>query len=149
MRSHRSAGTVFWALVLIGVGGLLLARNMGYAIPIWAAVARYWPVLIIVWGFLKLFDQYRLRRAGDTSPLFSGGEVALLIIVILAGSVITLAANLSPRAGDIFQIGDLDLCDITGSNYDYDEHYEAEIPAGSTIEILNLFGNVDVSPAES
>ena len=44
MSIRRSAGGVFWGLVLIAVGGLLLARNLGYPIPIWASIARYWPL---------------------------------------------------------------------------------------------------------
>jgi DUF4097 and DUF4098 domain-containing protein YvlB len=133
----------------MAIGGLLLARNMGYAIPIWGTVARYWPLLLIVWGVLKVLDYIRFTRAGDNRSLFSGGEVALLIMVILVGGAITTAANISPDVENIFQLGDLDLWDITGNNFEYSEHQEADVPAGSTIEIVNLYGNVDVHPSET
>jgi hypothetical protein len=82
--------------------------------------------------------------------LFSGGEVALLILVIFTGSAITTAANVSPELGNIFEIGDIDLWDITGNNYTYDEHREQQsVAPGSEIEIINSFGNVEVRPAES
>jgi hypothetical protein len=149
MSIHRRAGSIFWPLLLIVIGGLLLARNIGYSIPFWTVMVRYWPVLIIVWGFLKIVDYYRMRRTGDNSPLFSGGEVALLIFVILAGSAITTAANASPDVGAAFRIGDFDLWDITGNNFEYSEHHEVDVPAGSTIEINNRFGSVDVRPAET
>ena len=73
MSVRRSAGAVFWGLTLVAVGGLLLARNLGYAIPIWSYVARYWPALLIGWGLLKFIDYYRFRSGGDNRPLFSGG----------------------------------------------------------------------------
>ena len=149
MSIRRSAGSIFWPLLLIVIGGLLLARNMGYSIPFWTAMVRYWPVLIIVWGFLKIVDYYRMRRTGDNSPLFSGGEVALLVFVILAGSAITTAANVSPNIGAAFRIGDFDLWDITGNNFEYSEHHEADVLAGSTIEINNRFGSVDVRPSDT
>ena len=150
MSVRRSAGAIFWGLILISVGGLLLANNMGYPIRIWPYVVRYWPGLLIGWGLLKFVDFFRFRRSGDNRPLFSGGEVALLILVIFAGSAITTAANLSPEIGNIFEIGDLDLWDITGNNYTYEEHREQEpVPAGSEIEIVNLFGSVEVRPAET
>ena len=99
MSVRRSAGAVFWGLTLVAVGGLLLAHNMGYSFHIWPYIVRYWPVLLIAWGVLKMVDYFRFRYAGETRPLFSGGEVALLILVIFAGSAITTAANLSPAAG--------------------------------------------------
>ncbi len=151
MSIRRSAGGIFWGLILIAVGGLFLARNLGYSIPIWRGIARYWPLLLIVWGGLKLVDYFRYRRSGEDRPLFSGGEVALLIMVILAGTAVTTAANISPNfgnIGNIFEIGDLDLWDITGNNFEYSEHLEADVPSGSTIEILNMFGNVDVQPSD-
>src|SRR6266571_601153 len=149
MSVRRSAGAVFWGLTLVAIGGLLLARNLGYAIPIWSYVARYWPALLIGWGLLKFIDYFRFRSAGDNRPLFSGGEVALLILVIFAGSAITTAANVSPGLANIFEIGDLDLWDITGNSYSFDQHQEASMPEGLDIDIVNLLGNVEVRPSES
>ena len=79
MSRRTSAGSIFWGLTLVAIGGLFLARNFGYAIPIWSAIAKYWPVLIIMWGLLKLVDYFRLRNDADKRPLFSGGEVFVLI----------------------------------------------------------------------
>ena len=115
---RRTIGTIFWGLILITIGGLLLARNFGYPIPIWSVLARYWPVLIIAWGLVKIVEYFHARRTRDNRPLFSGGEVALLILVILAGSAITTAANVNLNLDTDF--GDLDLWDITGNNYSYD-----------------------------
>jgi len=149
MSTRRSAGVIFWGLTLVAVGGLLLASNMGYPIHIWPYVVRYWPALLIAWGLLKFVDYFRFRHSGDNRPLFSGGEVALLIFVIFAGSAITTAANVSPDLGPIFNIGDLDLWDITGNSYTYDQHQELMVPNGSEFDIVNYFGNVDVKASQS
>lgn len=146
---RRSVGSIFWGLTLVIIGGLLLARNLGYAIPIWSGLARYWPVLIIAWGAVKLVEYFHNKRAGDNRPLFSGGEVALLILVILAGSAITTAANVSPSIDGVFNIGDLDLWDITGNNYSYDEHHEMPVTGSPTMDIVNMFGSVDVRPSDT
>jgi type VI protein secretion system component Hcp len=152
MSTRRSAGVIFWGLLLVTMGVLMLAHNLGYPIPIWPYVVRYWPALLIAWGLLKFVDYFRFRRSGDNRPLFSGGEVALLIFVIFAGSAITTAANVNPNLGNIFEIGDFDLWDITGNNYSFDEHKEAPLadtPGDYGIEIVNYFGNVEVRPSES
>jgi len=144
---RRTIGTIFWGLVLVTIGGLLLARNFGYPIPIWSVLARYWPVLIIAWGVVKIVEHFHARRTGDNRPLFSGGEVALLILVILAGSAITTAANVNLNLDTDF--GDLDLWDVTGNNYSYDEHHELPVTGAPAIDIVNMFGNVDIRPSDS
>lgn len=149
MSARRSAGVIFWGLILVAIGVLMLAHNLGYSIQIWPYIGRYWPALLIAWGLLKFVDYFRFRYSGDNRPLFSGGEVALLIFVIFAGTAITTAANVSPDLGNIFQIGDLDLWDITGNSYSFDEHEEQMVPAGSEIEIVNYFGNVEVRASDS
>src|SRR6516225_5597084 len=128
MSVRRSAGVIFWGLILVTIGVLMLAHNLGYAIPIWPYVARYWPALLIAWGLLKFVDYFRFRRSGGNRPLFSGGEVALLILVIFAGSAITTAANVSPKLANIFDMGNSDLWNITGNSYSFDEHKEGPLP---------------------
>jgi hypothetical protein len=146
---RRNAGSVFWGIALVAIGVLILARNLGYPIPVWNTVARYWPLLIIGWGVLKLIDYFHLRRSGDNRPLFSGGEVALLVLVIFTGSAITAAANIDPDIGRLFDFtDDFDLWDITGNNYNYTEHHEADAPAGSSIEIVNMYGNIEIRPSD-
>ncbi len=149
MSNRRSAGVIFWGLALVAIGALMLAHNLGYPIQIWPYIVRWWPALLIVWGLLKFVDYFRFRHSGDNRPLFSGGEVALLIFLIFAGSAITTAANLSPDLSNFFQIGAMDLWDITGNSFAFDEHHEDMMPAGSEVEIVNFFGNVEVRPSES
>jgi len=150
MSSRRSAGVIFWGLTLVTIGGLLLANNLGYSIHVWPYIARYWPALLIGWGLLKFVDYFRFRNSTEGRPLFSGGEVALLILLIFAGTAITTAANLSPDIGNFFNIGNIDLWDITGNNYSYDQHVEQEnVKPDSDIEIINYFGDVEVRPAET
>ena len=146
--NRRSIGPFFWGAILVTIGGLLLARNFGYDVPFWNALAVYWPVLIIAWGLVKLIDYFRFRNLESPPRLFSGGEVALLLFVIFAGSAITVGANISPTVGEFFGIGELiDLWSITGNNYEYTEHLEADVAQGSVIDIFNLYGNVEVRPS--
>jgi hypothetical protein len=130
MSRPRSAGAFFWGLILISIGLIFLMRNLGFEIPIWKGIATYWPILLILWGSIKLVDYVRWKRAGQPGPLFGAGEVVLLIIVILSGTLLTAAANLSPELGRIFEIANIDLWDITGNSYSYTENYEREAAGG-------------------
>lgn len=53
VEKHRRGSKVFWALVLIAVGVLILLHNLGY---IREDIIRYWPVIIILLGVKKLVD---------------------------------------------------------------------------------------------
>ncbi len=50
---HRRGNKVFWALVLIAIGVLILLHNLDY---IGEDIIRYWPVAIILLGLKKLVD---------------------------------------------------------------------------------------------
>ena len=152
MSNRRSFGTLFWALVLVAAGGLLLARNLGYSVQIWQSVAVYWPVLLIGWGLVKVVDYFRLKRAGPNDgrrSLFGAGEVVLLVFVLIAGSIFTTVSNLSTDLGLIGLIGEeFDLFDILGENYEFSSEIAAEIEPGRVVEIRNRYGVVVVEPGD-
>ncbi|MGH9378124.1 MAG: DUF4097 family beta strand repeat-containing protein [Terriglobia bacterium] len=84
-------GSFFWALILIAVGIVFLEQNFNPKVHPWHILARYWPVLIIIWGLSKLIDFIVARMHPQTvaPPLFSGTEVILLLLVLILGTVIS------------------------------------------------------------
>jgi len=127
---------------------MFLARNLGYPIPVWNGIVRYWPVLLIAWGLFKLVDFFGLEAGRQAHSLFSGGDIAAIVLVILFGSLITLSANLSPHLGKFFQTGELDLWDLTGNNFPFTEQHMVNAAPDSTIEIANRYGDVEVVPGD-
>ena len=147
MKRRRSFGSIFWALVLVSMGGLLLARNLDYPIPIWQWLSVYWPVLIIGWGLLKVVDYYRLKDEGGS--VFTGGEVVLLVFVLIIGTTFTAAANFGSGLGFINVFGeDLDFFDLLGESYEFSREIEAEVVAGRIFEIHNSYGTVEIEPGD-
>jgi DUF4097 and DUF4098 domain-containing protein YvlB len=149
MSRPRSAGSFFWGLILIAAGSIFLLKNLGYDVPVWTGIARWWPALLIVWGVIKLIDYARLKRAGESGPLFGAGEVVLLIVVIMSGTALSAAANMSPDLAQFFEMADIDIFDVTGNSYHFTEHHELDVPSASSIEIFNRYGNVEVVPADT
>jgi len=146
--TRRISGTIFWGLVFVAVGALFLARNLGYPVPLWTVFARYWPVLLIVWGLFKLVDAFRMEPA-EKKSLFSGGEVAAIIVVILFGSLITLAADMSPDIGKLINSRSFDVWDLTGNNFDFTEQHVMETGPAPVIEVAGNFGDVEILPSDS
>lgn len=50
---HKKGNKIFWGLVLIAIGALILLHNLGY---VREDIVRFWPVLVILWGIKKLVD---------------------------------------------------------------------------------------------
>jgi DUF4097 and DUF4098 domain-containing protein YvlB len=148
MSRQRISGSIFWGLVFLAIGSMFLLRNFGYGIPLWTLFFRYWPVLLIVWGLFKLVDYFRMEDGDKARPLFSAGDVTAIIFVILFGSLLTFAANMSPDLGQFFHTASFDLWDLTGNNFAFSERHQIDARPDSTIEITNRFGDVEVMPSE-
>ncbi|MFC2167306.1 LiaI-LiaF-like domain-containing protein [Acidobacteriota bacterium] len=63
-RSKRKDPLV-WGIVLIVVGALFLLQN---TIDVWWTIARLWPVLLIAWGALKLYNGLKEREQETQAP---------------------------------------------------------------------------------
>lgn len=47
-------GHLFWAIILIAIGGLFLIANIGWIDFHWTTVWRLWPLILIFWGIAIL-----------------------------------------------------------------------------------------------
>src|SRR5690242_14339891 len=82
-RQRSFAGPV----VLIILGIVFLFGNLGYVS--WGHLnrlfAHYWPVLLILWGVIKLVEYQQAQRSGTRSAGIGAGGVFLLIMLIGLG----------------------------------------------------------------
>jgi len=80
-------GSVIGPLILIGIGALFLVYNLWPQIPVGEMLSRYWPLLLIVWGGLRLIEV--LFWAAMSKPLprngVSGGEWVLVFFICIIG----------------------------------------------------------------
>ena len=106
-------------LLLIAIGGMFLARNVFPELPLLDYLSRYWPLLLITWGALRLLEI--LFWAVTSKPLpvngISGGEWSLVIFLCVFGLSLHAARGLTtwlPRAG--IEWGGLE---VFGESYEY------------------------------
>lgn len=82
--------SIFGGILLIVIGALFLAHQFVPVLGIGHLLRLYWPLLLIIWGLAKVWDNSVAQRTGEKRPPFlTGGEVALLFLlgVIVAGMV--------------------------------------------------------------
>ena len=68
MAKHKRKDPLVWGIILIVIGLLFLLHN---TIDIWWTIARFWPVILIVWGAFKLYYglQERREKAEDSGQI--------------------------------------------------------------------------------
>ena len=148
----RRHGSIFWSLILISIGLLFLLNNLHLDIRPWQIIAKYWPLLIIFWGLSKLagyFSSDEDPAAGQRS-LLTGGDVVLLLFLLILGSVVTKAVTRDFWPGAHFGIDtgefDSDSWDAGGESHAFIEERSQPVSKKvKSLELSNLYGSVEVN----
>jgi hypothetical protein len=137
MRRHSLSGP----LVLLLIGGLFLWRNLHPEAPVFDLVAQYWPFLLIAWGFIRLFEVLLSWRNDGSRHTFTGGEVALVVLICMAGSGIWMAHRHSRFIGGTL--------DFWGTQFEYPVTANASAAGAARIVFENTRGNITVTGADA
>jgi DUF4097 and DUF4098 domain-containing protein YvlB len=141
--------SLFGPLVLIVIGIIALLHNMGMVS--WPSIgwwlARYWPVVLIVWGVAKLAEYMWARRTGYPPPRLGGGSIAFLIFFVLCGMAATSASRWDWPGirSQIESDSDVDVSNWFGSAYDFTDNFAQPIPASAQIKVLCNRGDITIT----
>jgi hypothetical protein len=149
---RRYRRTFAGPIVLIILGVIFLLGNLHMLAwqRIGTLFAHYWPLLLILWGVLKLIEHQQAQRDGLPSRGIGAGGVFLVILIIVCGLAATQASRFNwKEIGDSIDINDDDFNNIFGETYNYDNNVEHDLtPAIATLRINNDHGAVRVSVAD-
>jgi DUF4097 and DUF4098 domain-containing protein YvlB len=135
----RSSG-LFSGLVLMTVGALLLLRNYGH-LDLNSFLSRWWPLLIIFWGVIKLYERTLGRRFGQGSGAITGTEVLVVVgMLALMGIVVAVDMTKERLPG---------LIEPSGDSHEYDVDVSPKtIPAKAPVTVRNVRGDITVRGSE-
>ncbi len=136
-------------LVLIIIGVLFLLRNFGFGGPLFHQFARWWPLLLLLWGMVALWEYYAARRSGEPGRRMGFGSWVLLILIICCG----LSLSGYDRARNNYDFGrmrddfniDNDVMGWFGNNYTFDGDLDQDFAPGATLHVVSDRGNVTVT----
>lgn len=115
-----NVGNVFWGLLFIIVGGLMLADNFGYIDVHWANLWRLWPLLIIAAGLSILSLQGLFWRI-----------TTLFVSFLMLGAVVWV------MLGDLPSIGQYKTTDFTVQSAS-NEIMQAEVKIKAGASSINI-----------
>ncbi len=145
----RARRSIAGPVVLILIGLLFLLRNLGVRIPLFYMFAHYWPVLLILWGLIKLWEYEIARKSGARAAGIGFGGGLLLFLLIIFG----LSMTGIDRARNNINWGELrdevqvdnGFMHLFGTDHQYDDQLQQDFPAGSSLKVLCDRGSVTIN----
>jgi hypothetical protein len=130
-RRRSFAGPV--VLIVIGIVFLLGNLHLLSWMRLGTLFAHYWPLLLILWGVIKLLEYQQAQRDGVPARGIGAGGIFLIIFIVVCGLMATQAARFNwGELRDNMNIDDGDLDNIFGETFNFDDHLEQEIPPATT-----------------
>ncbi|MGB2592231.1 MAG: DUF4097 family beta strand repeat-containing protein [Candidatus Acidiferrum sp.] len=144
MASRRSGSGIFTGVVLITVGLLLLLHNYR-GLDLGDMLLRWWPLLLIFLGLIKLYERMAAGRSGDpSSARITGGEILLVIGMITLLSCV-VAFDYGRRV-----LPDKLPGDFLGDAYPFDlDVTPVSVPPNARISIRGGHGEISIRASDN
>ncbi len=148
-RRHRRSFAGPLVLIVLGIVFLLGNLHMlsWHRISVW--FAHYWPVLLILWGVIKLIEHYQAQREGTRAPGIGAGGVFLIIMIVVFGLVASQMERVNWEGlKDQINLDNGDFDNIFGESYNFNDHLQQDFPAGASLKVIDNHGAVSVHPSD-
>ena len=131
-------------LIVLGVLFLLANSHVVQWSRLWFWFGRWWPVLIILWGVVKLIEYFRARDGGyRMRGIGVGGFFLLFWIVVFGMGARHSSAWMNSDNGPQW---DWDWGGAFGSGYDFtDELAPQPVKPGSSVQVASDNGDITIS----
>ena len=145
---YRYRRSIAGPLVLIIIGLLFLLRNFGIRFPIWHFFGHWWPLLLILWGVIKLIEYATAQRQGYRTSGIGAGAIVLLVLIVATGVTARHASDYD-WSGMRNQIQmDDDLGGIFGNAFTFDDTLQQAFPAHGNLRVVCDHGSLNIAPAD-
>jgi len=134
---------VIGIVCLLGTMHVLSLNRMGHLF------ANYWPVLLILWGVVKLIEYLQAQREGTRAPGIGAGGIFLVIMIVVFGLIATQLERVNwSGVRDEINFDDNDFNNIFGESYNFSDHLEQDFPPGASLKIIDNHGAVSVHTSQ-
>jgi Putative adhesin len=149
-RRHRSFAGPF-VLIVVGVIFLLGTMRILSVGRLAHLFANYWPVLLIIWGVIKLLEHQQAQREGTRSSGIGAGGVLLVVMIVVFGLIATQMERVNwSGLRDNFNFDDGDFHNIFGGEtFNYNDNLEQDFAAGASLKVIDTRGAVSIHASDN
>src|SRR5260370_36244591 len=100
---RRYGSSLFPGLLLLFVGMLLLLHNYR-GLDIFTVLGHWWPLILIFWGAVKLYERVAAGRSGDPGAAKVTAGVVFLVMGVLSflGIAVAVDYGSGENSGDVW-----------------------------------------------
>jgi len=133
-------------MVLIGTYALFTTMGWGHLPGFWITFAHYWPLLLILWGVVKLAEHIWARQKGFPARGIGAGGVVFLVFFVLIGMAVTGASGVNWRGMGI-DVDDVnfDPFNAFGASHEFTENFSQDMKTGTQVRVVVAHGSVSVT----
>lgn len=135
-------------VVLIVIGVLFLLHYTFGILPWynWGRLfAHFWPLLLILWGVVKLIEYQHANRMGVRPRGIGAGGVFLIIFLVVAGLAATEFYRWNPDLQSWCEGSDADDLPWCGHSYSFTDDLQQPFPAGGSLRVNSDRGAINVT----
>ena len=145
---YRYRRSIAGPLVLIVIGLVFLLRNMGVHLPIWHWFGHWWPLLLILWGVIRLIEHSMAQREGYRRAGIGAGSILLLVLIVTVGLSAHYSSDIDwGGVREQIQMDD-DLGGMFGTAFTFDDTLEQSFPAKGSLRVVCDHGSLNISPSD-
>jgi Putative adhesin len=147
-RRRRSFAGPF-VLIVLGIVFLMATMRVLSLGRLAHLFASYWPLLLIVWGVIKLIEHQQAQREGTRPSGIGAGGIFMVIMIVVFGLIATQVEHFNwSGLRDQINLDDGDLSNMFGETYNFDDHLEQSFPAAASLKIIDTHGAVSVHASD-
>ena len=150
-RRQRSFTGPF-VLIVMGTVFLLTTMRVVSVSRLGHLFANYWPLLLILWGVLKLIEHQQAQREGTRSTGIGAGGVLLVVTIVVFGLIATQLEHVNWRGlRDNLNIDndDFDVPIFGGDTFNFNDNLSQDFPAGDSLKIVDARGAISVHASDN
>jgi DUF4097 and DUF4098 domain-containing protein YvlB len=149
-RRHRSFAGPF-VLIVVGIIFLLGTMRILSVGRLAHMFANYWPILLIIWGIIKLVEHQQAQREGTRSSGIGAGGVLLVVMIVVFGLVATQMERVNwSGLRDNFNFDDGDFHNIFGGEtFNFNDNLEQDFAAGASLKVIDTRGAVSIHASDN
>jgi DUF4097 and DUF4098 domain-containing protein YvlB len=135
-------------LIVLGVFFLLRTMHVIDTAALWQWFVNWWPVLLILWGVIRLVEYYNDKQHGYPPRRMGGGAVFVVVLLIMFGLAASTAHKQWPNIRDNIDIDGENPFDqwFGGQSYTFNNSVERDLAANSSsLRVLSDYGDVTVN----
>jgi DUF4097 and DUF4098 domain-containing protein YvlB len=146
---YRYRRSIAGPLVLIFIGLVFLLRNLGVRLPIWHWFGHWWPLLLILFGVIRLIEYSMGQRQGYRSSSLGAGTILLLILIVAVGLTARHSSDVDwGGVRDQIRMDD-DMGGIFGGTaFTFDDTLQQPFPADGNLRVVCDHGSLNISPSD-